>query len=352
MIPTLLRGSLRRRPAQLGLIFAAVLTAAAAAAVLGAFSARSSARFAEDLRGFGPNLVVRPQVGGPRTLAFEEAERIAAVPFVLAVAPIVESDDGGRLEVTATRALLALHPSWQLVGSWPGNGEVALGSEADAALAGTAAVSGRLETGDRYDRAVFRPLLALPSGAAGVAGPGLSRIEVRAAPEHLSAVIEEIGATVAGAEALPLVRVSEAEAALTRRLRLLLGTLGGLSLVLALLAVAGASAALMGERRAEIGLMLALGYTPHRIAAAQASELAAVGATAALLGAVLGEWAAQGLAARVLGSAPALGSAELSWTAGGMGAAGLAAAVVVGAGALVIVYRLSRLDAGDLLRGD
>ena len=46
---------------------------------------------------------------------------------------------------------------------------------------------------------------------------------------------------MAGAEALPLVRVSEAEAALTRRLRLLLGTLGGLSLVLALLAVAGAS---------------------------------------------------------------------------------------------------------------
>lgn len=348
MISTLLRGSLRRRPAQLGLIFAAVLTAAAAAAVLGAFSARSSARFAEDLRGFGPNLVVRPQVGGPRTLAFEEAERIAAVPFVLAAAPILESDQGGRLEVTSTSALLALHPSWRLVGSWPGSGEVALGSGADAALAGTAAVSGRLETGDRYDGAIFRPLLASPPA---VAGPGLSRVEVRAAPEHLSEVVARIGATVAGAEALPLVRVSEAEAALTRRLRLLLGTLGGLSLALALLAVAGASAALLGERRAEIGLMLALGYTPHRIAAAQAGELAAVGATAALLGAVLGEWAAQGLAARVLGSAPSA-SARLSWTAGGMGAAGVAAALVVGAGALVIVYRLSRLDAGDLLRGD
>ena len=97
--------------------------------------------------------------------------------------------------------------------------------------------------------------------------------------------------------------------------------------------------------------MLALGYTPHRIAAAQASELAAVGATAALFGAVLGEWAAQGLAGRVLGSA-SVAPAGLSWTAGGMGAAGLAAAMVVGAGALVIVYRLSRLDAGDLLRGD
>jgi hypothetical protein len=339
MIAQVLRGSWRRRPAQLGMVFTSVLMAACAAAILGAFSARSGARLAEDLRGFGPNLLVRPQVGGPRALPQAELARVAAIPGVLAVAPVLESDDGSRLVVAAMPSLLALHPSWRLSGRWPRGEEILLGVAVDPAQAAGRAVSGSLETGDRYDRAWFRELR----------GEDLvERLEVRVLPDRLGEVARAVPASVAGAEAVPLARVSESEARLSRRLGMLLGALGVLSVALALLAVVGATSALLGERRSEIGLLLALGYTARRIALAHAIELVAVAAIAAAVGSLGGEWAAAGLADRVLGPA----TAAPLWTPRGAAAAVLAACLVAGTGVVLVVVRLGRMDAALLLRGD
>lgn len=345
MIRGMWRGSLRRRPGQLGLVAAAVAVAAMAAAIFGSFSERSRDRFAEDLRGFGPNLLVRPQVGGPQHLASGEAARIAALPGVEAVAPIAELEEQGRLVIAATPALLVLHPRWRLEGRWPETREVALGAVAAPV---EAPVSGRVLTGDRLDGAIFRPLGDIESPAGAQVGAVVDRFEVRAAPERLEALALEVRGTVAGAEAVPIGRVRAADERLTGKLRLLLLTAGALSLALGLLAVAAATAALLGERRAEIGLLLALGYSGPRVAGVHVLELMAAGGLGAVAGLVAGELVAAGLVARLHGPP----DAAALWTAGGSLGAAAAGIVVVGAGALVVAQRLTRLDAAELLRGD
>lgn len=272
MLLRVLWGSLRRRSSQLALIAAAVAVAAATVATLAGFSARVRDRLAEDLAPFGPNLVVRPEVGGPAHLPVAELAAVERLPGV----------------------------------AWARG----------VALAG------------------------------GPGGPALERIEVRAAPARLGEVARAVEARVAGAEARPLRRVAESDALLGRRVALLLAAVCGVALLSALLAVAAAATALLGERRREVGLLFALGYETRRVAALFAGELLAAALVAALLGALLGEAAAAGLAARLLG-APAAHSP----TAAGLAAAAATAVLVVGGALAVALRRLARTDTARVLQG-
>jgi len=203
-------------------------------------------------------------------------------------------------------------------------------------------ISGRLTTGQALDRAVFLPVEDLP--ALGI--DGLDRIEARAAPARLEEAVHDLEAAVAGAEALPLTRVSAADAGLERRLLLLLGGIGAVTIALALISVASATAALLNERRAEIALLAALGYSGRRLAGVVAAELAAAALAAAGAGALAGELLAAALARRLFESSGA------AVTASGPLAAVAAAVVVVGAGLWVTLQRVGRLDAAAVLRGD
>jgi hypothetical protein len=269
MFARLVLGSLSRRFRQLALIAAAVAVAAATVATLGAFSSRAREQLASDLDAFGPNLVVRPEVGGLDRLAAADLARVRAVPGI----------------------------------AW----------------------------------------------ARGVAAPGggLLRIEARAGGERLAAAARGVEARVAGAEARPLLRVSASDRRLSRRLTLLLAAVGAVSLALGLVAVGSATTALLGERRREMGLFLALGCTPRRVGALFAAELLGAALVAALAGELAGELAAAGLARRLLGAAfgPAL-------TAGGLLAAGAAAVLVVGGALAVALRRVARLDAARVLAGE
>src|SRR6202040_2613084 len=98
VIAGLLLASLRRRPRQLALILAAVLVAAATVATLAAFSVRAETRLGAGLAAFGPNLVVRPQIGGAPALPPGTAARVRQVPGVLSVSvPPLTGDGGGLL---------------------------------------------------------------------------------------------------------------------------------------------------------------------------------------------------------------------------------------------------------------
>jgi len=352
MMLRLFVASLRRRPRQLALVGLAVAVAATTWAALGALSARSRARLAADLRHFGPNLVLRPQLGAPPRLPVGEVARVAAVPAIEAAAGVAEppaaalpalADSGLQVFVSGPE-ILRLHPGWELDGDWPRSGEMALGAE--VAPPETAAlgrpISGRLTTGQALDRAVFLPVEDLP--ALGI--DGLDRIEARAAPARLEEAVHDLEAAVAGAEALPLTRVSAADAGLERRLLLLLGGIGAVTIALALISVASATAALLNERRAEIALLAALGYSGRRLAGVVAAELAAAALAAAGAGALAGELLAAALARRLFESSGA------AVTASGPLAAVAAAVVVVGAGLWVTLQRVGRLDAAAVLRGD
>lgn len=274
MILRVALASLRRRSGQLALIAVAVLVAAGTVSTLAGFSARSSGRMGASLAAFGPNLTVRPQVGGPESLPPAALARVR--------------------EVAGVRTAQA--------------------------------VSGR--------------------------------IDVRAEPARLDEVARDIESRVEGIEARPLLKVSESDARVTRRLTGLLFALSAVSLLLALISVGASTAALLGERRTEVGLLLALGYTGRRIGGFLAAELLAAAVLAGMAGQVLGDLAAGALADRLLGPGdPGSGSAIL-WSGFSASAAASAtasaavAALVVGFSLFLALRRIERLDAARVLRGD
>jgi hypothetical protein len=267
MVVRLILASLRRRFGQLALILAAVTVAAATVAALAGFSARAQGRLGESLSAFGPNLTVRPQVGGPARIPDEALARVRAV-----------------------------------------------------------------------------------AGVRQAAAVGVDRIEVRAEPARLGEVAAAIEARVEGVEARPLLKVSESDARVTRRLTLVLAAVSAVAFALALLSVGAATTALVGERRVEIGLLLALGYTGRRVAGLFAAELLAAAVLAGLAGVLIGEAAATGLAARLLGAEAGSGGLSLTWS--GFAAAALVSILVVGASMTVALRRVERLDAARVLRGE
>jgi len=264
MLARLVYASLRRRFRQLGLILAAVTVAAATVTALAGFSARAQGRLGESLSAFGPNLTVRPQVGGPQRIADDAMARVRAVP-----------------------------------------------------------------------------------GVRDVKG-GVDRLDVRAEPGRITEVAAAIEAKVEGVEARPLLKVSESDARVTHRLTLVLAAVSAVTFIIALLSVGAATTALVGERRVEIGLLMALGYTGRRVAGLFAIELLAAAVLAGLIGMLLGEAAAGGLAHRLLGAA----SSGLSLTWNGLAAAALVSVLVVGASMTVALRRVERLDAARVLRGE
>jgi putative ABC transport system permease protein len=277
MIARLVLMSLRRRFRQLALILAAVTVAAATVATLAGFSSRAERHLGESLAAFGPNLTVRPQVGGAASLPADVMARVRQVP----------------------------------------------GVSAAVGMSGTAVPASFPATG------------------------GLVRLDIRADPDRLEEVARAIESRVEGVEARPLLRVSESDARVTRRLTLVLVAVSAVSLLLALLSVAAATTALVGERRTEIGLLLALGYTGRRVGGFLAAELLAAALLAGIGGELLGELAAGGLAQRMLG-----GSGDLALTWGGFAAAATVAVLVVGSSMLMALRRVERLDPARVLRGE
>jgi hypothetical protein len=276
VILRLVAASLRRRPRQLALIVAAVLVAAATVATLAGFSARAEQRLGAGLAAFGPNLLVRPQVGGAPELPADAAARVRAVPGVLSVQ-------------------------------------------------------------------------AVSSGAGPGAGASLSpvRLEVRAEPARLEEVGAAIEKRLEGVEASPLLRTSASDARVVRRLTQVLAAVSGVSFVLALLSVGAATTALVGERRAEIALMLAMGYSGRRVGGMMAAEMLAAALLAALGGGLLGAVAAGVLERQLLAGA---GGITMTWN--GMAASAVVALLVVGASLVVALGRIERLNTAAVLRGE
>jgi ABC-type antimicrobial peptide transport system permease subunit len=265
MILRVVLASLRRRSRQLALIATAVLVAAATVATLAGFSARTHERLGSSLSAFGPNLTVRPQVGGPESISRGMAARIQEI-----------------------------------------------------------------------------------AGARAVVVSSSGRLDLRADPARLDQVAREIESRVEGVEARPILKVSASDARLTRRLTLVLVAVSAVSFLLALISVGAATTALLGERRTEIGLLLALGYTGRRVGGFLAAELLAAAVIASLAGQLLGDLAGGALADRLLGGGG--GGAWMTWS--GFMASATVATLVVGSSLVLALHRIQKVDPARVLRGD
>jgi hypothetical protein len=330
---------LRRRGQQLGLVFAAALVAAAMCAGLAGFAERAGARLNEDLRAFGPNLLVRALPGSAIPIEAGTVVLVRDIAGVQAASGVVEipaPDDGGVAVYAADEDILRLHPNWEVDPHWPRAGERGRGARLDASL-GPAA---RISTGEAArDGSVFAPL-------ADYAASGLRRIEVRAEPRNLHRIARAIERRVPGVEARPFERVTESERRLSGRIEWLLVCAGAISLALAVASVAASTAALLGERRRELALMLALGHPARRLLGLVAAELAFAAAAAAVLGQLAGEAGAAALARRLWG-----GGAFHLTPGGALAAVGVVVLVVL-AGVAVAVRRIAGVEPSAVLRGE
>lgn len=275
MMLRLLAASLRRRGIQLLLVGLSVAVAGATVAALVGFLVRAGGGFGEELAAFGPNLTVRPQVGGALELP-------------------------------------------------PGS------------------------------LATIRELAGVESAVAASAadGGGLAGIEVRVRPDRLAVVAGEIETRLPGSEARPLLRVSRSERDLVRRVTWLLGAAALVACLLALVSVGAVTTALVVERRREVGLLAALGFSGRRISTLFAAELLTAALAAAVVGHLAGEAAAGSLATGVLGLAGSASVASVASVGSSLPAAALAAVAVVAAALAVALRRVGSIDPAAVLRGE
>ena len=122
----------------------------------------------------------------------------------------------------------------------------------------------------------------------------------------MSAVLTQIEEVLPDTRAAPIWRIAEAEGAFLGKIGLLMTLLTVTALVAAALAVMTAMTAAVLERRAEIGLMKAIGADDRQVALIFLSQAALIGLTGGLLGYLAGGWVTTLVARDVFATAVSL----------------------------------------------
>jgi len=119
---------------------------------------------------------------------------------------------------------------------------------------------------------------------------------------YVGSIAYQIRQAIPGAEAKPVYQVAETEGKILGQVGMLMAVLAAAALVTAALAAASMMLATVLERRAEIGLLKALGATDAHVAAIFLSEALAIALLGGALGSVAGSVLARRLAVTIFGS--------------------------------------------------
>ncbi len=241
--------------------------------------------------------------------------------------------------------LKRLASGWQIYGTWPRD---AAGEEAMAGIDVARAlgleigetfalrrppdgeprrfkITAIVSTGGREDRALWVPLAAAEhlSGHRGKVSSAeisalvkpedsLSRKDPKSMSSaeydkwycspYISSIAYQIREAIPGVEVRAIRRVAEAEGSILRRLRSVMLLIAVSSLLAAGFVAASATAASLLERRAEIGLMKAIGASDFVVASAFLLEALIIGLVAGASGYLAGSLLAQPLALGTIGS--------------------------------------------------
>ena len=149
-------------------------------------------------------------------------------------------------------------------------------------------VAGIFDSGTADDNQVFMNLGALQTLADLSGKISLVQLSVSGSPKQIASVVGQLSQVLPQFQVRPVRQVTEAEGALLGRIRLLIVSMIILILVLTALCVLATMAALAIERRADIGLMKALGGSISRIVGFFVAEVGVLGAAGGSLGAILG----------------------------------------------------------------
>ena len=300
----LVRAAVLRRRRALSALFAMVVAAAVATAMLNLY-VDVQAKLRREFRNYGANIVLVSRDGASLpadALAHVEsvlAGRGVGAPFALVVA---RTSDGQPVVVAGTdfdrvRQL----DRWWSVSNWP--------SAPQQALVGVRALSvvspknqpfdltfqghtirltsaGTVGTGAAEDSRVYVSLADLASWT----GVRTSTIEVAASgsPQEISAIMQQLEQAIPAADVRPVRQIMEGEARVLGKTRATLLAAAALIILTAALCVLSTLMGWVFDRRRDFAIMKALGASDRLLNGFFAAEAAVVGVVGALIGFILG----------------------------------------------------------------
>jgi putative ABC transport system permease protein len=323
---------LRSNRGRLAVALVAVISGAAVISALLTVELDVSRKLTQEFRLLGPNIVVSGKnpgqsvdIGGagvpsaaevPPEFALsnsglESANVAGAAPFFFSVTRV-----SGTPVVTAGTwldQLAKLNPTWRIQGNWIASRDdrslcligrkgaqqfgVAPGDSIVLDYNGNQAVlhvAGVIDSGAADDNQIF---VSLPLAWKLTRRPDfvtLWQLNVTGSGASIAKYAAHLAAAFPQYEVRPVRAVTDAEGDLLGRTRLLILSMIVLILALTALCVLATMAALATERRADVGLMKALGGTIARIVGLFLAELGVLGAAGGVIGCaagvVLGEW--------------------------------------------------------------
>jgi len=310
----LVRAAVLRRGRALAALFAMVVAAAVATAMLNLF-VDVQAKLQREFRNYGANIILAGRDGASLPAdALEHVESVlagrgVAAPFALLVA---RTSDGQPVVVAGTdfdrvRQL----DRWWSVSQWPSAGPTSRDARemGHPALVGVRALpvvapkkqpfdltfqghtihltpAGTVETGAAEDSRVYLSLQDFVSWTAVQA----STIEVAAAgsPEEITAIMHQLMQAIPAADVHPVRQIVEGEARVLGKTRATLLAATALIILTAALCVLSTLMGWVFDRRRDFAIMKALGASDRLLNGFFAAEAAALGASGAVVGFVLG----------------------------------------------------------------
>jgi putative ABC transport system permease protein len=376
MFGRLLWKLLRSNRGRLAVALVAVTSGAAVISALLTVELDISRKLTREFRLLGPNVVVSADAtsqgatgAAPPALIDEQAvfpavrrmvdpDIVAVVPYLYSVVQI------NHMRVvaagTTVREAVRSEPTWKITGSVPtgeqhecGVGrnvarefglspgsrfQISYGSRTESLV--TAFV---VDSGGPEDNQVIADLQLVES-LIGVNGIELMQLRVDGTSQQVADVVAKLATALPQYDVKPIRQVSEAEGNLLNRTRLLVFSMVVLILALTALCVLATMAALATERRADVGLMKALGGTIARILGLFLAELGVLGAAGGLIGCAAGVVLAEWIGRRVFGSAIAPRWEIFPLT--------IALMIVVAMAGALPLQRLGKVKPAVILRGE
>ncbi|MGC2481852.1 MAG: ABC transporter permease [Candidatus Sulfotelmatobacter sp.] len=300
----LVRAAVLRRGRALSALFAMVVAAGVTTAMLNLY-VDVQAKLRREFRNYGANIVLVANDGASLpadSLSHVEsvlAGRGVVAPFALVVA---RTSDGQPIVVAGTdfdrvRQL----DRWWSVSNWPSAPQQALvGARAlsvvspknqpfDLSFQGHTihlTTAGTVRTGAAEDSRVYVSLADFVSWT----GVQPSTIEVAASgsPEEISGIMRQLGQANPAADVRPVRQIMEGEARVLGKTRATLLAAAALIILTAALCVLSTLMGWVFDRRRDFAIMKALGASDRLLNGFFAAEAAALGASGALIGFVLG----------------------------------------------------------------
>jgi putative ABC transport system permease protein len=300
----LVRAAVLRRGRAASALFAMVVAAAVATAMLNLY-VDVQAKLRHEFRNYGANIILVGSDG-----ASLPADTVARVESLLAgrgvVAPfgliVARTSDGQPVVVVGTDfERVKQLDRWWSVSSWP--------SAPQQALVGVRAISvvspknqpfdlsfqghtihltkaGTVQTGAAEDSRVYLSLAEFVTWT----GVQPSTIEIAAtgSPEEIAAIMQQLGQVMPSADVRPVRQIMEGEARVLGKTRATLMAATALIILTAALCVLSTLMGWVFDRRRDFAIMKALGASDRLLNGFFAAEAAALGATGAVIGFILG----------------------------------------------------------------